>query len=161
MDDLFAPPTERWTPLDPSYLRLRRLMVFIVWPIVFIVVSVSLGLSLRSWVPAMVCAAVALPWMALMFWRQGRLFRRWGYAERDTDLYVRHGLLVRQLTIIPYGRMQVVRVDAGPFERAFGVATVTMLTAGPNARIPGLAAPAAAALRDRLSERGQSQQAGL
>ncbi|MBO0870166.1 MAG: PH domain-containing protein [Micromonosporaceae bacterium] len=92
-----------------------------------------------------------------------RSVRTWGYAERDVDLLVRHGLLVRRLSIVPYARMQFVDVTAGPLERALGLATVQMHTAAAasNARVPGLPAAAAAQLRDRLTALGEVHLEGL
>lgn len=87
----------------------------------------------------------------------------WGYAERDDDLVVARGVLVRRITVVPYGRMQFLDVTAGPVERAFGLATVQLHTAAAatDARIPGLAAPEAARLRDRLAALGEARSAGL
>lgn len=161
LNDLFCSPTEAWTSLDPNYLKVRRIWVLVFWPTLLIAIALGLGLMWRSWWPAIVCGIVAIPWIGLMYWREGRLFRARGFAERETDLYVKEGLLIRQLTIIPYGRMQVIQVNAGPISRAFGVASVELVTAGPSATIPGLNAKEAVALRDRLSLRGQQQQAGL
>jgi membrane protein YdbS with pleckstrin-like domain len=92
-----------------------------------------------------------------------RSVRAWGYAERDDDLLVRHGLFLRKLSIVPYARMQFVDVTAGPMERMFGLATVTMHTAAAasDARIPGLPSAEAARLRDRLSSLGESRSEGL
>jgi membrane protein YdbS with pleckstrin-like domain len=92
-----------------------------------------------------------------------RSVRAWGYAERDEDLLVRHGLFLRKLSIVPYARMQFVDVTAGPMERMFGLATVTMHTAAAasDARIPGLPSAEAARLRDRLSSLGESRSEGL
>jgi membrane protein YdbS with pleckstrin-like domain len=92
-----------------------------------------------------------------------RSVRAWGYAERDEDLLVRHGLFLRKLSIVPYARMQFVDVTAGPMERIFGLATVTMHTAAAasDARIPGLPSAEAARLRDRLSSLGESRSEGL
>jgi membrane protein YdbS with pleckstrin-like domain len=92
-----------------------------------------------------------------------RSVRSWGYAERDDDLLVRHGLFLRKLSIIPYARMQFVDVTAGPMERMFGLATVTMHTAAAasDARVPGLPSAEAARLRDRLSSLGESRSEGL
>lgn len=92
-----------------------------------------------------------------------RSVRAWGYAERDEDLLVRHGLFLRKLSIVPYARMQFVDVTAGPMERVFGLATVTMHTAAAasDARIPGLPSAEAARLRDRLSSLGESRSEGL
>jgi uncharacterized protein len=92
-----------------------------------------------------------------------RSVRSWGYAERDDDLLVRHGLFLRKLSIVPYARMQFVDVTGGPMERMFGLATVTMHTAAAasDARIPGLPTAEAARLRDRLSSLGESRSEGL
>jgi uncharacterized protein len=92
-----------------------------------------------------------------------RRIAAWGYAERDDDLLVRRGVLFRRLSVIPYGRMQFVDVTAGPFERAYGLATVRMHTAAAasDARIPGLPADEAARLRDQLTALGEAQAAGL
>jgi membrane protein YdbS with pleckstrin-like domain len=92
-----------------------------------------------------------------------RSVRSWGYAERDDDLLVRHGLMVRRLSIVPYARMQFVDVTAGPVERALGLATVVLHTAAAasDARVPGLAGPEAARLRDRLSALGEARADGL
>jgi membrane protein YdbS with pleckstrin-like domain len=92
-----------------------------------------------------------------------RSVRSWGYAERDDDLLVRHGLFLRKLSIIPYARMQFVDVTAGPMERMFGLATVTMHTAAAasDARVPGLPGAEAARLRDRLSSLGEARSEGL
>ncbi len=87
----------------------------------------------------------------------------WGYTERKDDLMVRRGVLVRRLSVIPYGRMQFIDVTAGPLERALGLATLRMHTAAAasDARIPGLDSAAAAALRDQLAALGEAQAAGL
>jgi membrane protein YdbS with pleckstrin-like domain len=92
-----------------------------------------------------------------------RSLRSWGYAERVDDLLVRHGLLFRRLSIVPYGRMQFVDVTAGPLERLFGLATVQLHTAAAasDARIPGLRPEEAARLRDRLAALGEARAEGL
>ena len=87
----------------------------------------------------------------------------WGYAERRDDLMVRRGVLIRRLSVIPYGRMQFIDVTAGPVERSLGLATLRMHTAAAasDARIPGLDRAQAAKLRDQLAAVGEAQAAGL
>ena len=87
----------------------------------------------------------------------------WGYLEREDDLLIRRGLMVRRLSVVPYGRMQFVDVTAGPIERSFGLATVRLHTAAAatDARIPGLEAAEAARLRDQLAALGEARAAGL
>ena len=64
---------------------------------------------------------------------------------------------------VPYGRMQLVQLHSGPIDRAFKLATVEMITSSTqgSVSIPGLSPSDAAALRDRLIERGETQQAGI
>ncbi len=93
----------------------------------------------------------------------GRRVRAWAYAERADDLLVCRGVMFRRTSVIPYGRMQYVEVTAGPFERAFRLATVQMHTAAAasDARIPGLPAAEAARLRDQLTSLGEAKAMGL
>jgi uncharacterized protein len=113
--------------------------------------AISLGLG------AGLVAGGALWWFVL------RRLRAWGYLEREDDLLVRRGVMLRRLSVVPYGRMQFVDVTAGPIERSFGLATVRMHTASAasDARIPGLEAGEAARLRDQLARLGEARAAGL
>ena len=163
MSDAFAPPDIAWTPVSPALATLRRIMLAVATTVlaaVLVVVAVVLGLAWGWWLlgAGLVVVAAATGWVLV-----GRNARWWGYAERDEDLYVKHGALFRRLVVVPYGRMQYVDVQSGPLERAFRVATVHLHTASPHtsARIPGLPAAEAARLRDRLTSLGESQAAGL
>jgi membrane protein YdbS with pleckstrin-like domain len=113
-----------------------------------------------AWLAAMAAVVVMAVWRAIV---TVRAVKAWGYAERDQDLLVRHGLVVRRLSIVPYARMQYVDVTAGPLERAFGLATVQLHTAAAasDARVPGLPPAEAARLRDRLTALGEDRAEGL
>jgi uncharacterized protein len=107
---------------------------------------------------AVLLVASGLWWSVL----RGR-YRAWGYAERGDDLLVRRGLLVKRLSVVPYGRMQLIEVTAGPVDRIFGLATVQLHTASAStdARVPGLPAVEAQRLRDRLAALGEARATGL
>ncbi len=96
-------------------------------------------------------------------WFLRNRFRAWRYLERDEDLLVSRGVLVRRLSVVPYGRMQFIDVTAGPVERLFRLATVKLHTAAAatDARIPGLEPREAERLRDRLAALGEAKAAGL
>jgi uncharacterized protein len=113
--------------------------------------------------PALVSAVVVLALGATLAWFVRRRFRAWRYQERHEDLMVARGVLVRLLSVVPYGRMQFVEVTAGPVERLFKLSTVKLHTAAAasDARIPGLEQAEAARLRDRLTELGESMAAGM
>ena len=110
---------------------------------------------------AAVAVAVVGSLAALSFARNR--FRSWAYTERDEDLIVERGVLIRRLSVVPYGRMQFVDVSAGPIDRLFRLATVKLHTAAAasDARIPGLEREEAARLRDRLAALGEAKAAGL
>ena len=112
---------------------------------------------------AAAAAAVCGVCGACVLWFTRNRVRSWSYQERDEDLLVARGVLVRRLSVVPYGRMQFVDVTAGPVDRMFRLATVRLHTAAAasDARIPGLEAKEAARLRDRLASLGEAKAAGL
>jgi uncharacterized protein len=82
-----------------------------------------------------------------------RRYRSWGYAEREDELHIRHGLWTRVQTAIPFGRVQHIDVAQGPIERRFGLATLILHTAGTRSAaipLPGLVHGQAEAMRDRI-----------
>jgi membrane protein YdbS with pleckstrin-like domain len=113
-----------------------------------------------AWLVAIAVVVLLAIWRTIV---TVRAVKAWGYAERDNDLLVRHGLLIRRLSIVPYARMQYVDVTAGPLERAFHLATVQLHTAAAasDARVPGLPPAEAARLRDRLTALGEDRAEGL
>ena len=163
MDELFAPPAYEWKRLSPNYRSLRRLTTLISIPLVFGIPAVAVWALTGLWWIAAIILAVGALLLGIRLALITRTWRSWGYVEREDDLYITHGVLFRNLTAVPYGRMQLVEVASGPLERAFGLATVTMKTASAetNASIPGLTPDEATRLRDRLTELGEAHASGL
>ncbi|MEU9339317.1 PH domain-containing protein [Streptomyces sp. NPDC048290] len=150
-----------WTGLPPGLLRMRRLLLA-VW---MILLALAAGL-LPGLLAGPAWAAFALLPLALLVWgwvMLERNWRSWRYAERADDLLISRGVLWRETTVVPYGRMQLVEVTSGPVERHFGLASVQLHTAAAasDARIPGLDPAEAERLRDRLTELGEARSAGL
>jgi uncharacterized protein len=150
-----------WRPVSPKLITVE-LINRAIWVVVLLVgLTVGWVLTGSSWWPAGMGVL-----LLITIWRSiitVRAVRAWGYAERDHDLLVRHGLLIRRLSIVPYARMQFVDVTAGPLERAFKLATVQLHTAAAasDARVPGLAPEEASRLRDRLTALGEDRAEGL
>jgi uncharacterized protein len=158
----FAPPEAPWVGVDAALLKMRRTIALVAAAIVLLVVIV-IGVISHVWVVAGIGVAVVGLGLACALPALRRNFRSWGYCERDEDLLVTRGVLFRRLVVVPYGRMQLVDVTAGPFERVFGIATVRLHTAaaGTDAHIRGLTPDEAARLRDRLAALGEARSAGL
>ncbi|MFK4145538.1 PH domain-containing protein [Streptomyces sp. NPDC004065] len=150
-----------WTGLPPGLLRMRRLLLVVWLGLLALALGPLLGLLAGPpW------AAFALLPLALMAWGWvllGRNWRSWRYTERADELLISRGVLWREETVVPYGRMQLVEVTSGPLERYFGLATVQLHTAAAatDATIPGLHPAEAERLRDRLTELGEARSAGL
>jgi uncharacterized protein len=161
VDQVFAPPGETWQRVSHRLADLRRLLLLA--GVVVLVVLAILAWWLITWWAGLIAILLAVITGVWAFWLIDRNWRAWGYAEREDDLLVTRGVLFRELTVVPYGRMQFVDVKSGPLERRFGLATVQLHTASPatDARIPGLPPDKAARLRDRLAALGEARAAGL
>lgn len=158
MDDVFAPTGQPWRRLPARYGAARMVSAALVnLTLTACAAFIAMAWLGGSWPWAVTMTGVG--WTALRVVRAARWVRAFGYAEREDDLLISEGLLFRRLTAIPYGRMQAVRVETGPIDRAWGLATVSLVTASlqSQANIPGLARDEAIRLRDRLIEVGEAK----
>jgi hypothetical protein len=151
-----------WQRPSPRLLRARRIQVAAV-AVVVAAIGGLIGGAAGTPVIGLIVAVALLVIGLAGEWFVGRRVAAWGYAERDDDLMVRRGVLIRRQSVVPYGRMQFIDVTAGPVERSLGLATVRMHTAAAasDARIPGLERAEASRLRDQLAQLGEAQAAGL
>jgi uncharacterized protein len=166
-DPLFLEEDVDWHKVSPRLITERRIPVAVL--VVIAVGVLALGIVVDSsgtgslWPFAVVAAVLAVISAVLWFVLVPRMAMSWRYAEREQDLLVRHGRVFRRLTVVPYGRMQVIQVRSNPIAHRLGIATVTLVTASADtdAQIPGLPSEVAQALRDRLSAKGEALTAGL
>ena len=151
-----------WRRPDRRLLQVRRALVLVLVTLPGLAAAAVLAV-LRDPVEAVAALVVTAALTGLLLVAVERRFAAWGYLEREDDLLVRRGVLVRRTSVVPYGRMQYVDVTAGPLDRRMGLATVTLHTAAAatDASVPGLLAPEAARLRDRLAALGEARQAGV
>ena len=156
-----AKDDDRWLTPSPSLRKARHLEVAATASLALVALGLVAGL-VSAWGGALgVVAVIAVAAVTDVLLQ--RRVGAWGYREREDDLMIRRGLLVRRVSVVPYGRMQFVDVTAGLVERSLGLATVRLHTAAAatDARIPGLEAGEAARLRDQLAARGEARAAGL
>lgn len=142
--------------------RMRRTQVTAAGTVVAVLAGLAAGIAGGAGIGiAAAAAAIAAAAVTALFLHNK--YRSWSYREREEDLIVARGVLVRRISVVPYGRMQFVEVAAGPMERWFKLATIQLHTAAAasDARIPGLERDEAARLRDRLTTLGEAKAAGL
>jgi membrane protein YdbS with pleckstrin-like domain len=119
----------------PEFLRYLKFWFWLglLWPDVFIVIG---------WI----AIAAAVPWLAVLLLPLALFFAvvpdivvyvalhlrydtTW-YVMSDRSLRIRRGIWVIHETTITYENIQNVRITRGPVERAFGVSTLIVDTAG-------------------------------
>ena len=153
-------PKADWTYADRRLITARCLVL---WPAIIAVMAlfVVLGIaSARAWMFGAGALLTVGLWLSWLIYRSVTAH---AWAEREDDLIVKRGRMWRSVTVVPYGRMQFVEVNAGPLARAFGLATIQLHTASPgtDASLSGVRAQDAETLRDRMTSRGEARLAGL
>lgn len=76
-----------------------------------------------------------------------------GYTMSADRLRVARGIWFRRDTVVPFGRVQHIDVNQGPIERAYGIATLTLHTAGTHnasVHLPGLEHGLATRMREEI-----------
>ncbi|MHC6175061.1 PH domain-containing protein [Glutamicibacter sp. X7] len=157
------PLPNNFVAVDPRYLTVRTISWALASGLVLLVALIPallglLGAPIPGWLRLtlpLVVVLFALLELVLLRRRVAAI----GYLERDEDLLVRYGLLVRNQRAVPYGRMQYVELKSGPLERRFGLCQLVLNTAASAATATILGVPAAEgeALRERLVAAGEAR----
>jgi uncharacterized protein len=142
---------ERLAPAVVGYWRLTG----VVRGFFFVLAGLPLALPLVFAVGAhpafYIAAAAVVVGSSLWGLLTARLrYERTGFRVDPSELLVRHGLVIHHELVIPVVRMQHVDLDRGPVERLFGLARLSVYTAGGRSatvQIPGLLPERAAELR--------------
>lgn len=82
-------------------------------------------------------------------------YRSWRFEIQDDALYLVRGVVTEVETAVPYVRVQHVDTQRGPVERAVGLSSLVVYTAGTRGAdisIPGLTPDRANRLRERLRD---------
>ena len=159
--DAFATPAGlAWARVSPRLATMRHVLVAL---LLIPLAGLAVGVAFASTLAGLIIGVVGLLLLVWGWFAVGRNLRSWGYLERADDLLVTHGAMFKKLTVVPYGRMQLVDVKAGPIERSFGLVRVKLHTAAAttDAEVCGLTPEVAGALRDRLTALGEAHAAGL
>lgn len=147
-------------PVSPALIRVRVIGAIITFA-VLVTPSILITIFVDRWAAmAFIPITLLAVWI---LWLIPRRVRAMGYYEGKDEFLIVKGILFRQLTVIPYGRIQYVDVKEGPIARHYGITTIEMYTASADTagKIEGLPAAEAARLRDALSARGLVEHAGL
>jgi len=164
LNDAFITENDHWQPVSQKRLTWARRLVLTIAVLPFVALLIAFVFLTDPPLPVVIALAAVIVVLYVWAWILiGRRVRSFAYTERANDLLVTRGILFRRLVVVPYGRMQLVDVKAGPIDRWFGIASVQLHTAAAttDAQIPGLEPADAAVLRDRLAAIGEQRSAGL
>ncbi len=139
-------------PLHPNYLRVRLIGDAIFACLVVIGMVVAAFLATWWWLP-LIIGGVLLALTALTAWLQTIEVGHIGYLVREKDFSFRSGVINRNVTTVPFARVQHVSIDRGPLARAFGLATLAMRTAGDGLTVPGMGEDVATRLKALVVDR--------
>ncbi|SEN84003.1 hypothetical protein SAMN04488134_10268 [Amphibacillus marinus] len=78
-------------------------------------------------------------------------WRRWRYQLFEQEIYIQHGMLIIERTLVPMVRVQHVDTKQGPILKKFRLASLEISTAATTHQIPALSEEEAEQLRDQIS----------
>ena len=142
---------DAFVSVDPRHLRVQLIGI----GVLAIVGSVGCAFASR-WIEVWVtvaAAAVLLAVLASAAVVAVAEMRRLAYQLREHDVSMRSGVVTHITETIPFSRVQHVNLNRGPIERAVGLASLEVTSAGPNISIPGLSLAEAERIKQLVSER--------
>lgn len=144
-------------PIEPNYWKVLQLE----WLIVAALILITGGILVffihplqTSWIIGLAGGAWLLITL-ISYWLMQKSFSRKAYAMREKDLLYRTGWIIRELHICPFNRIQHCSVHAGPLERQYGLASISLYTAGSDGsdlKIPGLSEETASSIREFIMQ---------
>jgi len=156
-----APPPATVQQLDPRVISVNRIagaIVGVIFSGLHLIGAVSLffagdvplwgrGLFALSWFPVTgLLLWLAVKWPVIEY-------RHWRYRVDAEGIEIWSGVIWRQQVVVPKSRVQHIDVSQGPVERSYGLATLSIHTAGTEyskVDLPGLAHAVALTIRDAL-----------
>jgi hypothetical protein len=139
------------TPLDPAYVTTTRIVSAL--SLLPFVIGAGVLEVAKVLPPGSFLIPVLFLYGFIAFVVPARKYRHWGYDMGVDRIRIVRGYMFYHDTIVPFGRIQHIDVDQGPIDRRYGLATLTVHTAGNHnskVALPGLAHSDALAMREAI-----------
>lgn len=143
------------TRLHPNFvwaLRVQLLLGLVPLLVAALVAEAALA-EVEVIPPGVLSGAVMLLALLLLIFAPMRRYNARGYQMSADRLRVVRGVLWHSDAVVPFGRVQHIDVHQGPIDRFFGIATLTLHTAGSHnasVNLPGLGADRARTMREDI-----------
>jgi uncharacterized protein len=157
-----APPAASGVQmLDPRVVTLNRIVGSIVWGVFSLIHLLSIIVMFLTgawpWWAQVLFALSWIPMTGFFVWLALKWpeidYRYWRYRVDADEIEIWSGVLWRQAVVVPRSRVQHIDVSQGPIERSYGLATLSIHTAGTQyskVDLPGLDHAVALTIRDAL-----------
>ncbi len=142
---------EALTPLHPDHIKVSRIAYCIaaIIPLSGAVITEAA----QAFPPGLFLIPVLLMLGYAVIWLPTRRYHYWGYNSGEDRLRITRGHFIVSDTVVPFGRIQHIDVEQGPIQRRYGLATLSVHTAGNHnstVSIPGLLHADALAMRETI-----------
>lgn len=155
---------ELFAPKDTDFIRCpQRALQF--WRMEMMIVNfwLAVGISVVTWLIAILwqdsswwwtaLSAVVVPLSVWQWFREKTGWRITGYYLGPEQIWVRHGIGHRTLSVSPYGRIQNCDVTTTFFSRKFNLASVSVNTGARSImEVPSIDSSEATRIRDLLAD---------
>lgn len=117
--------------LDRAYLRVDYISTSLWFIFLFIFISVVFYWNTEKYYWWMLIPYVLVGvWGIISMFLISKNYAITGYAIRQRDIVHRTGVIFRNITTIPFNRIQHVEITQGPIAKMFGLAALKIFTAG-------------------------------
>ena len=107
------------------------------------------GMKAATWISTGVGILCILNWCISPYFR----FHRYGYAINEECIDIKEGYLFVERNIVPIQRLHKLEINRGPIDQMFGIAKVTVTTAGGDVTLRFLELEKAEAIAAHLRKR--------
>jgi hypothetical protein len=157
-----TPDNQPWISVSSKLIALRILRIY---PLIIIpcVVAIIISIAVKNTVLGVIFFLLLILCCSVGYYFIYFNYKSWGYVERADDLWIKHGRFFRKLSVVPYGRMQLIDITAGPIERYLKINKIKMHTAAAttDAEIVAIDSTIAATLKDSLSSKTKAHLQGI
>ncbi len=165
LDTISIPRSEdvQFEKLDPAYKKVKiyvTCFIFAVILVAYLIAGIFAGVLFElPWLMISFAVWLLLAGVFLFFAIKGYDYE--GFAIRKHDILYKSGIFFQSTLIIPFNRVQHCEIEHGPIDRMFGLAELTLFTAGGSSsdlNIPGLTHEKAASLKNFITNRGAADE---
>ena len=111
--------------------------------------------TIALWLLILIISVFVALLLFQVFWFPYAIWKRWRYRITDTDIHLKHGVLISKETVIPLSRVQHVDTRQGPVLRHYGLSELSVSTAATTHSIPALDMVIAERIRSAITTQAQ------